>query len=76
MRESWKAFSAAAGATEVLRGWKVVQKIVELALCNVAVQGIGSRGRALAMGPSHCDYWHCFTKMITFVVAVVTVHVV
>ena len=49
-------FSAAAGATELLRGWKVAQKISLLAFSNVAEQGIGSRGHALAVGPSHCDY--------------------
>jgi hypothetical protein len=48
--------SAAAGATEVLRGWKVAQKIALLALSNVIERGIGSRGHALAMEPSHCDY--------------------
>jgi hypothetical protein len=50
-------FSAAAGATELLRGWKVAPKIALFALSNVAERGIGSRGHALAMGPSHCDYW-------------------
>ena len=50
-------FSAAAGATELLRGYKVAQKISLLAFSNVAEQGIGSRGHALAVGPSHCDYW-------------------
>ena len=28
-----------------------------LALSNVAERGIDSRGHALVMGPSHCDYW-------------------
>ena len=50
-------FSAAAGATELLRGLKVAPKIALFALSNVAERGIGSRGHALAMGPSHCDYW-------------------
>jgi hypothetical protein len=50
-------FSAVAGATELLRGWKVAQKSALLAPPNVAERGIGSRGHALAMGPSHCDYW-------------------
>jgi hypothetical protein len=51
-------FSAAAGATEPMRGWKVAQKIaIMLALSNVAKRGIDSRGHALVMGPSHCDYW-------------------
>ena len=50
-------FSAAAGATELLRGWNVAQKLALPALSNVAERGIGSRGHALAMGPSHCDYW-------------------
>ena len=49
-------FSAAAGDTELMRGWKVAQKIALLALSNVAERGIDSRGHALAMGPSHCDY--------------------
>ena len=31
------------------------QKIALLALSNVAERGIGIRGHALAMGPSHCD---------------------
>jgi hypothetical protein len=43
-------FSAAAGAAELLRGWKVAQNFVLLALSNVAERGIGSRGHALAMG--------------------------
>ena len=50
-------FSAAAGATEPMRGWKVAQKIAMLALSNVVERGIDSRGHALVMGPSHCDYW-------------------
>jgi hypothetical protein len=50
-------FSAAAGATELMRGWRVAQKIALLALSNVAERGIDSRGHALAMGPSPCDYW-------------------
>jgi hypothetical protein len=45
-------FSAAAGATELLRGYKVAQKISLLAFSNVAEQGIGSRGHALAVGPA------------------------
>jgi len=46
-------FSAAAGATELLRGWKVAPKIALFALSNVAERGIGSlRTFALAMGPS------------------------
>ena len=49
-------FSAAAGATELLRGWKVAQKLALLALSEVGGRGIGSRGHALAVGPSHCDY--------------------
>ena len=49
-------FSAAAGATELLRGWKVAQKLALLALSDVGERGIGSRGHALAVGPSHCDY--------------------
>ncbi len=44
-------FSAAAGATELLRGYKVAQKISLLTFSNVAEQGIGSRGHALAVGP-------------------------
>ena len=48
-------FSAAAGATELQRGWKVAHKIALLAVSNVAERGIGSRGHALVMGPSHCD---------------------
>jgi hypothetical protein len=35
-------FSAAAGATELLRGWKVAQKLALLALSNVAERDIGS----------------------------------
>ena len=50
-------FSAAAGATGLMRGWKVAQKIAMLALSNVVERGIDSRGHALVMGPSHCDYW-------------------
>ena len=50
-------FSAAAGATELLRGWKVAPKIALFALSNVAERGIDSRGHALVMGPSHSDYW-------------------
>ena len=50
-------FSAAAGATELMRGWRVAQKIALLALSNVAERDIDSRGHALAMGPSPCDYW-------------------
>ena len=38
-------FSAAAGVTELLRGWDVAQKLARLALSNVAERGIGSRGR-------------------------------
>ena len=56
-------FSAAAGATELLRGYKVAQKISLLAFSNVAEQGIGSRGHALAVGPSHCDYDHSPSKL-------------
>jgi hypothetical protein len=33
------------------------EKIAMLALSNVAERGIDSRGHALVMGPSHCDYW-------------------
>jgi hypothetical protein len=36
-------FSAAAGATELLLGWKVAPKIALFALSNVAERGIGSR---------------------------------
>ena len=50
-------FSAAAGATELMRGWKVAQEIALLALSNVAERDIDCRGHALAMGPSQCDYW-------------------
>jgi hypothetical protein len=49
-------FSAAAVATELLRGWKVAQKLALLALSDVGERGIGSRGHALAVGPSHSDY--------------------
>jgi hypothetical protein len=38
-------FSAAAGVTELLRGWDVAQRLARLALSNVAERGIGSRGR-------------------------------
>ena len=48
-------FSAAAGATELLRGWKVAQKLALLALSDVGERGIGSRGHALAVGPSLCE---------------------
>ena len=41
----------------VLWRWKVAQKIAMLAFSNVAERGIDSRGHALVMGPSHCDYW-------------------
>ena len=44
-------FSAAVGATELLRGWNVAQKLARLALSNVAERGIDSRGHALAVGP-------------------------
>ena len=48
-------FSAAAGATELLRGWKVAQKLALLALSDVAERGIGSRGHSLlAVGPWQC----------------------
>ena len=47
-------FSAAVGATELLRGWNVAQKLARLALSNVAERGIVSRGLALAVGPSQC----------------------
>jgi len=47
-------FSAAAGATELLRGWKVAQKLELLALSDVAERGIGSRGHSLAVGPWQC----------------------
>jgi hypothetical protein len=40
----------------VVRGLKVAQKLALLVPPNVAERGIGSRGHALAMGPSHCDY--------------------
>ena len=50
-------FSAAAGATELL---------ALLAFYNVAEQGIGSRGHALAVGPSHCDNWPIITNLSTF----------
>jgi hypothetical protein len=40
-------FSAAAGDTELLRGWKVAQKIEPLAPSSVAGRGIGSRGDVL-----------------------------
>ena len=40
----------AAGATGLLRGRKVAQKIALLTLSNVAERGIGSRGHAWAMG--------------------------
>ena len=36
----------------------------------VAEQGIGSRGHALAVGPSHCDYWLQFTNFRTFGIAI------
>jgi hypothetical protein len=49
-------FSAAAGATELLRGWKVPQKLALLALSDVGERGIVSRGHALTVGPSNCDY--------------------
>ena len=35
-----------------------------LAFSNVAEQGIDSRGHALAVGPSHCDYWLQFTGTV------------
>ena len=38
-------FSAAAGVTELLRGWDAAQRLARLALSNVAERGIGSRGR-------------------------------
>ena len=38
---------AAAGATVLLRGWKVAPKIALFALSNVAERGIGSRGHTL-----------------------------
>ena len=38
-------FSAAAGVTELLRGWDVAQRLARLALSNVAERGMGSRGR-------------------------------
>ena len=41
----------------LLRGWKVAPKVALFALSNVAERGIGSRGHASAVGPSHCDYW-------------------
>ena len=44
-------FSSDAGATELLRDYKVAQKIALLAFSNVAQQGFGSRGHALAVGP-------------------------
>ena len=44
-------FSAAAGATELLRGWKVAQKIAQLEFSNVAERGIGSRGHACLWSP-------------------------
>jgi hypothetical protein len=47
-------FSAAVGATELLRGWNVAHKLARLAISNVAERGIGSRGHALAVGPSQC----------------------
>ncbi len=37
-------FSAAAGVTELLRGWDVAQRLARLALSNVAERGMGSRG--------------------------------
>jgi hypothetical protein len=43
--------SAAAGATELLRGWKVDQMIALLALSDVLERGIGSRGHALGDPP-------------------------
>jgi hypothetical protein len=49
-------FSAAADATELLRRWKVAQQLALLAFSDVGERGIGSRGHALAVGPSHCDY--------------------
>ena len=44
-------FSAAAGDTELLRGWKVAQKIAQLEFSNVAERGIGSRGHACLWSP-------------------------
>jgi hypothetical protein len=41
-----------------MRGWKVAQKLVLPVLSNVAVRVVGSQGHVLAVGPSHCDYWH------------------
>ena len=38
-------FSAAAGVTELLRGWDVAQRLARLALSHVAERGMGSRGR-------------------------------
>ena len=38
-------FSAAAGVTELLRGWDVAQRLARLALSNVAEWDIDSRGR-------------------------------
>jgi hypothetical protein len=48
-------FSAAAGATELLRGWKVAQKLALLAFSDVGERAIGSRGHALAVGPLLCE---------------------
>ena len=38
-------FSAAAGVTELLRGWDVAQRLARLALSNVAERGMGSGSR-------------------------------
>ena len=40
-------FSTAVGATELMRGWNVAEKLARLALSNVAERGIGSRGHTL-----------------------------
>ena len=34
-------FSTAVGATELMRGWNVAEKLARLALSNVAERGIG-----------------------------------
>jgi hypothetical protein len=44
-------FSAVAGATELMRGWKVAQKFALLAVSIVGERGIGIQGHALAVGP-------------------------
>ncbi len=47
--------TAAAGATERLRGCTLSRKIALLALSIYVHRGVGRRRLALALGPSHCD---------------------